>query len=484
MVPPPHTLTAGQFRALAAGHGDPAAIAVLAAAQLSKRRLLIRAVVDRVRYGGGPLAALAAAALALLAAVEAADPRATAEVLGGPHVDAWAAHCLRTLKGGDGAGGEFSEELATLAHLGALAAVAAIRAGVAFDLSLPSRDGEVIVPGLGLARDLGTGTIRVTGDGPVLTLAGPERTIRVGPPYAAERDHWLPVRTIGGAGAVPVLVVDDQNPYRDCYSWPPAPRLTAAQIAQLDAHWRAAWRLIARDHPRHAGAIRSVLRCLVPVLPPGPTETVSAASRCAFGAVATSLPPDPQALALSALHEFQHVKLGGLLDLVDLYRGGGTARYYAPWRADPRPVGPLLQGAYAHAAVTEFWCHRARAGGGRAAWLEFALWRRFTADAADELLRCGELTGYGRMFVVELREAVRDRLAGPVPAGVQRYADEVAAAAAILWRRRTGGGASPASPAPGGSVAAAARVAAAGGTRALAGRPDLVHAVLTEGIRR
>lgn len=33
-------------------------------------------------------------------------------------------------------------------------------------------------------------------------------------------------------------------------------------------------------------------------------------------------------------------------------------RYYAPWRDHPRPAVGLLQGAYAHVGVTEFWWRR------------------------------------------------------------------------------------------------------------------------------
>lgn len=58
------------------------------------------------------------------------------------------------------------------------------------------------------------------------------------------------------------------------------------------------------------------------------------------------------------MHEFQHVKLGAVLVLLDLYDPADSGQYHAPRRKDPRSLEGLLQGcrgAYAHIAVTDFW---------------------------------------------------------------------------------------------------------------------------------
>ena len=41
-------------------------------------------------------------------------------------------------------------------------------------------------------------------------------------------------------------------------------------------------------------------------------------------------------LALLLMHEFQHVKLGAVLDLYDLFDPDDKRLYHAPWRKDPR----------------------------------------------------------------------------------------------------------------------------------------------------
>lgn len=58
---------------------------------------------------------------------------------------------------------------------------------------------------------------------------------------------------------------------------------------------------------------------MVPLRPNPDGTEVSSAARRAFGAVAASLPDDPVLLALTLVHEFLHVQLGALLDLLPLH---------------------------------------------------------------------------------------------------------------------------------------------------------------------
>ena len=46
----------------------------------------------------------------------------------------------------------------------------------------------------------------------------------------------------------------------------------------------------------------------------------------------------PSDLAVALVHEFQHSKLAALHRLVPLYDRTDPARYFAPWRPDPRPM--------------------------------------------------------------------------------------------------------------------------------------------------
>ena len=86
-----------------------------------------------------------------------------------------------------------------------------------------------------------------------------------------------------------------------------------------------------------------------------PGQEISATARQAFGAIAAALPASGADLARLIIHEFQHVKLGALIDMFDLYDRTDQRLFYAPWREDPRPVGALLQGTYAHLGVTDYW---------------------------------------------------------------------------------------------------------------------------------
>lgn len=427
------TFTAEQFASLAKGYGDPSAIAVLADGQVTKRLVLLHEIARRAGEAGRQASALVSAALGVLIEVDTRYPEIARYVLGHPQLGAWAVRCLRGLP--DGGTAAFVE----VGQVGAFASAAAARAGLVFDLTVPTQNGVLVLPTLGAAGQIGGGLARVRGDGHGLVIAGSTRTVAVAAPFDAEARHWAPLRTITveAAGRALTVAVEDLDPHRDCYSWRPTDRLPAGDLDRLRALLAEAWRLIVRDHPQHADGLGSALRSVVPLLPPNPHGEVSAASRDAFGSLAVSLPADAPALALLLIHEFQHVKLGGLLDLVDLHRRGGVARHYAPWRPDPRPVSGLFQGAYAYVGVTDFWRRqRVRITGtsGREADFEFALRRRQTARAIEELAGSGELTGIGTRFVALLGQTLRVWLAEPVPLDIEAAARDATIVDAVHWR--------------------------------------------------
>ncbi|MFE7589239.1 HEXXH motif-containing putative peptide modification protein [Kitasatospora sp. NPDC057512] len=232
-----------------------------------------------------------------------------------------------------------------------------------------------------------------------------------GPALALECDglRWAPT-------------VDHAGPRRVDYGRPPAGPLNGVELALWERRLAEAWEILVRRHRRHARAVAACVTTVVPLRPAPGGEAVSAAARRAYGAVAASLPDDPVLLALALVHEFLHVQLGALLDLVPLHSPNGPAVYHAPWRPDPRPAGALLQGAYAHLGVADFW--RAEAAAGAAAGAdaaagdaarargESARWRTHTLSAGETLLGCGELTAAGLEFTRELVRAVRG-LDGP-----------------------------------------------------------------------
>jgi hypothetical protein len=208
-------------------------------------------------------------------------------------------------------------------------------------------------------------------------------------------------------GVVLSVRLDDRGPFRAIHGHPPAGPQTADEVR----HWQwlldGAWQVLVRRHPWHARAVAACLTTLVPLHPAPGGTSVSSAARRAYGAVALSPPGDPVLLALTLVHEFLHVQLGALLDLVPLHGPPSPARYDAPWRPDPRPLDALLQGTYAHLGVCDFWhTERTAAPPDPRAEQEHTTWYGHTRGAVDTLLGSGELLPPGRRFTEEMRRAL------------------------------------------------------------------------------
>lgn len=371
----------------------------------------------------------------LLTAVQAAHPEAVAGLLRHPQVSAWAARCLRLLDAG-------ADASADLAYAGCVAAAAAIRARYPCAVPVRLRSGALALPTLGRAL-LGDG------DGPAVVIVVPDDarhlatitadTARVAVPADPYRDApgWEGLRRLTAGSRDRFL--EDLDPYRGYGRLAVTGRVDPPTAERWQEALTAAWRLLGEHHPGYAAALDAAWNSLVPLdLRPG-EKHVSADSADAFGAIAVSGPPDPTTLAMSLVHEFQHAKLNALHDLDPLFDPGGTPRFYAPWRPDPRPVGALLHGVYAHLGVTDFWrVHRRVATGNERhiAEVEFARWLTQTLEAAQFLAGCDELTPAGTRFLA----AATDRLTGWLGEPVSARSAEVAALAALdhraCWRLR------------------------------------------------
>lgn len=99
-----------------------------------------------------------------------------------------------------------------------------------------------------------------------------------------------------------------------------------------------------------------------------------------------------------------------MLDLYDLYDPSDSRLFHAPWREDLRPLEGLLQGTYAHLAVSDFWRTRQNITAGteaEAAGQRFAYWRDHTRDAIETLAGSGSLTPLGEQFVGEMGRSIQ-----------------------------------------------------------------------------
>ena len=431
-----HSLSEEAFAALAGGAGDSVVVSQLRAAQLSQHLMLLYVVARAAERVSPPSPASAAfrAGYQLLAEAQAADPDTVARVLGLPHVGSWAHDCLAALD--SGLPPDFG-------YLAAVAAAAAVRLGIPFALDVPVRSGGVPLPGLGFLR-LTVGQAewaRLSSDGERLRVG---EDIDVPCPALVPDDgtggtvpHWRGaplVRAVVDGQAWEVLL-ESADPYLDRFSLRVLTGITDAEVGRWRERIQAAWELLVRHHGWAAGPIAEGVPVIVPLEPRSDHD--SATSPAAFGAIATSLPSSPVIMAETLVHEFQHIKLCGLLDMLRLIEPSDK-RGYAPWRDDPRPMGGILQGVYAFAGIVRFWDVQRRVETEPDAVLQAAVlyerWRLEIVPVADDLLRNGSLTPIGTDFVTVLKERWPGAAFGPVPAEAARIAREVALDHWLTWQ--------------------------------------------------
>jgi uncharacterized protein len=431
-----HEIPRAELAELAAGFGGGDALGYLHRAQRSVRRALVAAVHD----AAAGLASVDGTARVqegwdLLAQIDASHPEAVDAVLAYPFVRVWAVNCLEGLRDRQAEGAARADSLTSdLSHLAGVAMAAAIRDGLPARLAVPVRNGFAYLPSLGRfavpgadpgdtvmveSHQASDGTFAITAVDGTWSVTPIARTPdRAGP--ADGQSRWQAVRPLSAPGLS--VALEDADPFRDCYQRPAMPRLGEDMITRWERQFAMAWDLIQRQHSAYAPGLAAGLTAIMPLTAGDAGREVSATARHAFGAVAAALPADYAHLALLLIHEFQHVKLGAVMDMFDLFEPADRRLYRVAWREDPRPLEGVLQGTYAHVAVTDFWRvrrHTAEGPAARAAHVQFARWRSATAEAIETLSGCGSLTPLGQTFVVGMRDSITPWLSEPVPT----YAD-------------------------------------------------------------
>ena len=429
-----HAIPRDLFDALAAGGGGPEAISVLAAAERSKHGALLRGVLaEAAKADDATQARYSSIGREVLTEVERLDRDAAGKVTGYPAVGAWAATTLRALARNGRAPG------AGPARLTAVAAAAAIRAGLDVQVPVLPEDGVVSLPSLGVARvDADSAVVRShPGSAEVRWSHG-----RVEIPSEGDRDApgWLGIRDCSTGNFV--AAIEDLDPFRmPAEAGGLAPRLTAGQARDWQPMLQQGWEVLATGHPAVAAEVAAAISVIVP-LSRAAHGHHSSSGPDTFGAVAMSKPPDPETCACTLTHELQHVKLCAVLDIVSLTEpDDGRRRYYAPWRDDPRPIAGLLQGAYAHVGVTEFWRRRRQLATGAAqlrADVQFARWQAGTTRVIDTLLASGQLTAFGVDFVRRMAETVGSWTSEQASAQAQAIALGEARSHLARWELRHG----------------------------------------------
>jgi HEXXH motif-containing protein len=372
----------------------------------------------------------------LLARIQARDSAASDRLIGLPHLSGWVHDCLLHMEAGT---------VPDFAYFACLVAAAAIRSGIPFELDVPVRRGRLQLPGLGFIRlpDDSSWT-RLRCDGERFSVGRIEADRRLLVPddgSGAAFPLWsgTPVIRVCADGLAWTVALEVHDAYLDRYSLPMAADLPVDQVQLWRQHIRAAWKILVRHHRQTAEPMADAISVVVPLTPRSETDLVSATSPAAFGAVAMSRPSDPVTLAETLVHEFQHVKLCGLMDMVALVETDDE-KVYAPWRSDPRPADGLLQGVYAHLGIAGFWHAQQHAEtepeGILRAQVLFARWQPAIGQAVDTLMRTGCLTPYGKRFAGMIRARGLDLAAGPVSGEAVEIASMAALDHRLNWQIR------------------------------------------------
>jgi HEXXH motif-containing protein len=435
-----HRLSWTDFDDLARGVGGSGVVLRLRRAERSRRLLLLRALVEETAKVPELFGLLPPArdAWELLARVQERAPSALEVILAHPYTGSWVGYTARLLR--NGITGTCPMWMHA-GHLHALAAAAAIHAGLDFHTHIPLWNGNAMLPTLGLARlaaNSPCSVAEVRSERGRVEVSNDVARVRLPPAFAVDAPGWWGIRRLTTRAGEQVLSVrlDDLDPYRGLYE-PVVPQRLDPTEADV---WRAlldqAWRLIVHHLPDIADALPAGLDSLVP-RPAMAFRMPSASTGEAFGSAIISRPPDAASLAATLVHEFQHIRLGGLLHLTRLHDDDPRERFYTPWRDDPRPIGGVLQGVYAFFGVTVFWRALARAGPrtpDRRAAFEFAYWREQTWRVLRTLRDDPMLTPAGRRFLAGIAERLGPWQDEPVPADLGALAATMGADHYAGWR--------------------------------------------------
>jgi len=437
------TLSDAAITALGRTAAGPAVLDTLVRDQHTRQLALVRAVLEAA--GDEPPVRDAWALLTRADRRDAAHAGTTRALLLHPLTGSWAWHTLRALNSPRGQ--------ADFGHLTALAAACAVRAGIDFTSRLTAREGLLVLPSLGALRtdgDVevvhGKGMVRIKQAGEADVVVHPEPGVGAWSASPA----WLPAHALPGlVDGAPLVPLEDLHPYRIARS--PGTGAASGEPVVLDDAGRKQW---AHVWSGTAAALRSggarrvaeaalLLRCLVPLgRPPGVPEghgLYSATWREAFGALLSSLPPDPVTFASTLVHELHHAKLSALSAMLTLHQADPEERrYFAPWRQDPRPFDGLLHGAYSHLAIAGYHQRLALTDPAHAesAWTEHARCHAMVGATLPALVGSPHLTVRGRLFVDAMAGTWERMREHPAPRGHQARAQAYVRAARTLWTQR------------------------------------------------
>ncbi|NEB29527.1 FxsB family radical SAM/SPASM domain protein [Streptomyces sp. SID14446] len=292
-----------------------------------------------------------------------------------PHLDGTLAHpYVRT------ALRDALHDPASAAPLAATAVAVAVRARADLELRWDHPTGALHLPALGTLTLREAGPVAVSvkaGEMRVSTLWGDEFT-----PGEASAG-WRPVPTVPVADGT-LLLLDDSDPLRDCYSVPVAEPLGPSGLARFAERLRRAYVLLEERHPLERGRVHAVALTSVTPLAAGTGVRLGAHG---LGAIGLAVDFEPEDLVRELPRVARLARLRALRETADLNVPGNRA-------------GRLLDEASGELGNAAYWA-------GEAAEHTAALER---AGRALDLLAARpahELTATGAVLADELRAELK-----------------------------------------------------------------------------
>lgn len=322
-----HQMNSSDFAALGRGHGSESAIATLKAAQTSRARVKLGNVARPLR---------SEASWELIRGFDITDRQVVNRVLSDPFLLPVDGHAARGPRG-------------TLARI---ALSCAILSASPIEVNLEVAEDVLSLPAVG-TLPVTAGTVHIAIDDRSAIFVNNVATEAV--------HHEIRMGPVG-------IRIEDRDPARDRFEHPLTEGLSPAELAAWQDGLNAAGLVLAERHPEALAEMAEGLTTIVPLRTQSGRHR-SATARNAFGALGIALPATAEeetgeVLACLLLHEFQHVKLGAVLDMFDLHDKSDNTGYQVAWRKDPRSLEAVLQGVYAHIVVVEYWRRRALAAPG------------------------------------------------------------------------------------------------------------------------
>lgn len=415
------------FARLAVGGGGRNAVEQLAAAERAKHVRILSRIVAVADAVGHPQRQWVIEGRDLLARALQHNLEEAKQAVRHPSVGLWASRTLLALREGRPLPG------AEPGGLCAIAAAAAIRAGIAAEITIPVSRGRAMLPSLGVALAPGPTVVARCADGQAAV-----GDVRLPDDRHVDAPGWIGLRRVRAGsidGRAFDVLIDDLDPFR----FPSSEQLPGHQPA---TPWAAilseGWAVLQTHHPQVAAEVAAAVSVITPIAGTR-LRPVSASSPVVFGTVAMSRPADAVSCAETLTHEMQHIKLGALLDFLPLTQPDDGRRYYAPWRADPRPLGGLLQGAYAYLGVSGFWRRqRLQAGYEEHGDAQFARWRAAANLVVDTMLASGGLSSAGEEFVSGMKRTLQAWLREHVSADALASAEQAAREHRACWEAAHG----------------------------------------------